>query len=150
MLTKYYRHFARSLATFSVLTLGTAHCYGTLEARPAYADNNIVTYDSEGAYEYESYPSYSYDGRTTYLVGDRWYFHNSNGWGYYRQEPAGLASYRSNYYAQHGQNIRPAYGAPPANRGHYVAPRVEQPRPAENRPPPGRAPEQRREEPVRH
>jgi len=96
----------------ALLAVGSLGCFATVSG-PA-----SVAYDN-GYYDYESYPRYTYFGRTVYLVGDRWYYQDRGAWNWYRSEPAGLWSYRNDYYVSNGHARPPAYGAPPANRGRY-------------------------------
>lgn len=102
-------------ALCGVLVLLSTACMTT--GRPAAA---MVS--SDGEYSYETFPRYEYDGGYVYLVGDRWYHQRGGSWAYYRDEPPDLWAHRQRYYASYGHASPPQYGAPPEQRGRYIAP----------------------------
>jgi hypothetical protein len=80
------------------LVLGTGALTGcAAEVEPAYYPD--AAYYPPPAFVATAAPVY-YEGRPVYWYGNRWYYRNGGGWGYYRREPAYLAGRRG--YAGRG------------------------------------------------
>jgi len=74
------------------LILGTGTLTGCVaEAGPAYYPD--TGYYPPPGYVATAAPIY-YEGRPVYWYGNRWYYRNGGGWGYYRSEPPYLSARR--------------------------------------------------------
>jgi hypothetical protein len=90
---------------FAGLSLfGVTGCYAEVQAEPAYVTTSeAVTYEEPVVYvetvpvNVETYPRVYYRGSYVYWVDGRWYSRGPRGWGYYRAEPRGLVTYRTDF-----------------------------------------------------
>jgi hypothetical protein len=69
---------------FALVMAGAAGCYGEEDGPADYPP---------AAYVATASPVY-YEGHPAYWYGNRWYYRNGGGWGYYRSEPRYLNEYR--------------------------------------------------------
>jgi len=96
-MTRIIVNFVKQLAVIGVLA---ASLYGTR------AEAQIMVYPP-AEWLATSTPVY-YEGRPAYWWGNRWYYRNGAGWGYYHDEPGYLRDYRG----------RPGWGGRRFYEGH--------------------------------
>ena len=88
-----------SLVSFVLCVAGSAGlvlgCYATVSPQPVQvtgATDDVVYTDPPP--QIETYPVVVYENEPHYYVDGRWYRRTPRGWGYYRTEPAHLATRR--------------------------------------------------------
>lgn len=72
---------------------GVTGCTATVTARPARPQalySYPVVYVDDAPPRIHERPRVHYHGRPAYWVGSRWYYRSSDGWVYFRDEPAEL------------------------------------------------------------
>ena len=97
------------LAAVTLLPLASSGCTAQGRVSGAVVYDEPVVEVQTVPVAVETYPRYYYRDRYVYLVDGRWYARSSAGaWVVFREEPAPLRTYRTQYYGRHT--------APPARR----------------------------------